>query len=111
MIGSIPKLEELEARIEALERLFSGEEDVNGNEFFRTSIKYIVFTKDEKRVLSYSGFKNVEPMNDYNIRLFKSPSDIKDYIENHRLYRRCEIKIKRIKVTYELIKRGADDEH
>ena len=104
------KLEELEARVENLEKLFSGQEDINGDEFFKTSIKYIVFTKDKKKVLSYGGFKNIESKNDYNINLFKSPSDVKDYIENHKVYRKCEITIKRIKVTYEFFKRGVEND-
>ena len=75
-----------------------------------TAIRYIAFTKDEKKVLSCNGFKNVEKMSNYNIKLFNTPSSVKDYFESHRLYSKCEIKIKRIKVTYEFLKRGDDDD-
>ena len=105
-------LEELEKRVKTLEAMFFDNEDLNenGNTLFKTSIKYIVFSKDEKRVLSHNGFKAVNDNKGYTIKLFNSIADAKDYITGHRLYYKVEVKYKRVKVTYEILKGAIDNE-
>ena len=105
-------LEELEKRVKTLESMLFNNEDLNenGNTLFKTSIKYIVFSKDEKRVLSHNGFKAVSDNKDYTIKLFNSKADAKEYITGHRLYYKVEVKYKRIKVTYEILKGAIDND-
>ena len=96
-------LEELEKRIKNLESMLFDSSDETSNTEFKKSVKYIVLNKDEKRILSYNGFKAVNDKKDYTIKLFNSRTAAKDFLDNHRLYSKLELKIKRVRVTYELI--------
>lgn len=100
----MPTLEELEKRLKVLEAMFFDNVDLNenGNITFKTTFKYICFSKDEKFILSYNGFKPINHNKDYTIRLFNSPANCKDFINEHKLYSKIEVKIKRVKVSYEL---------
>lgn len=66
-------------------------------------IRYIAFTDNNTRVLVNNGFKKVDELGDNTIRLFRCPSDIKEYVKNHSVYHRYKISIKKVRVTYEFL--------
>ena len=65
-----------------------------------TQYKYMVYTDDNKKILTMKGFRPVEKINDSTIRLFTAPSNVKDFMENHILYHKIEYDIVRVLVNY-----------
>jgi hypothetical protein len=85
-----------------LERIAKLEQAVFCN-IDKVCIRYIVFTDNNTRVLASNGFKKLNELGDNTIKLFQHTGNIKDYIENHSVYRRYKIKVKKVKVTYEFL--------
>lgn len=113
--GYIPEIEELKQRIATLEQLCAGVNETNDKlDFNGFAIRYIVVSADEKRVLTQKGFKTAKGMKDNTYKLFISASIAREYLENHYVYKKIKVKIKRVKITYEFLNdviahKGDDD--
>jgi hypothetical protein len=97
----MPTLEELDARLTALEELLK----INQlqKEFHKVVIRYAVFSSDNVKVLSYNGFKPTNDTGFYNIKLFGTISDAKKELENSKNFKNLKTSIKRLRITYELL--------
>ena len=100
----MPTIEELDARLTALEKLCNGittpNDDIKLNGFI---IRYVVLSADNKRILTNTGFKSPDNIKDSTFKLFTSTSQAREYVSNHSVYHRLKTKIVRVKIVYEFL--------
>lgn len=99
----------LEERTTKLENLISGKDVKTNNLFDRSTIRFMAFSTDCSKFLTYNGFKSVGDFSFSNARLFQFPSDVKRFIKSSPSYKNCEVVIKCVRVTYEVIERVNED--
>ena len=66
-------------------------------------IRYVALSPDNVKILTQGGFKKINAMKDGTIKLFHSPNDLRQYFENHNMYRKLKYKIMRVRVSYQFI--------
>ena len=87
---------ELLERIERLEKAVFSNVDVEYD-------RYVAFSTDNVKILTQGGFKRVNGMKDCTIKLFHSPSDLKEYFANHKTYYKVKYNIKRVRISYQFL--------
>ena len=64
--------------------------------------KYIAVSKSNDRVLCDGGWKLIDKLAERQIKLFPTPSHLKNFFEVSKWYQNCEYEVKKVKVRIEV---------
>lgn len=104
----MPTIQELDDRLTFIEELLKVHQ--LKKEFYKTTIRYVILSEDNTKILSNNGFKLVNRNESYNIKLFANLTRAREAIEESEEYKNFKVRYKRVRVTYELLEGGDVDE-